>query len=55
MDLQDKELCKVASKKVLKHQLDDYIQLVSEPQFVCIRCGRVARSRKNLCKPKKMS
>ena len=43
-----------ALKKILKENPAAYINLVSKPRFVCLNCGRVANSKKNLCKPENM-
>jgi hypothetical protein len=49
-----KSLCKLVEKKILKENPAAYINLVSKPRFVCLNCGRVANSKKNLCKPENM-
>jgi hypothetical protein len=49
-----KSLCKLVGKKILKEDAPAYIELVSKPKFVCLNCGRVANSKKNLCKPENM-
>lgn len=49
-----KSLCKLVGKKILKEDPAAYIDLVSNPKFVCLNCGRVANSKKNLCKPDNM-
>jgi hypothetical protein len=49
-----KSLCKLVGKKILKEDPASYIDLVSKPRFVCLNCGRVANSKKNLCKPENM-
>jgi hypothetical protein len=46
-----KSLCKLVGKKILKEDPAAYIDLISKPKFICINCGRVANSKKNLCKP----
>ncbi len=50
-----KSLCKLIGKKILKEDPAAYIDLVSKPRFVCFNCGRVADSKKNLCKPENMN
>ncbi len=47
-------LCKLVGKKILKENPAAYIDLVSKPKLVCLNCGRVANSKKNLCKPENM-
>lgn len=49
-----KTLCKLIGKKILKEDPAAYIGLVSKPKSVCLNCGRVANSKKNLCKPENM-
>lgn len=49
----DKKLCKV-KKDCLMENLESYLELVREPQWVCRKCGRVAASEKRLCKPAPM-
>jgi hypothetical protein len=46
-----KSLCKLVGNKILKEEPAAYIDLVSKPRFICFNCGRVANSKKNLCKP----
>ncbi len=46
-----KTLCKLVEGKALKRDLDAYSELVDAPQFVCLRCGRAANRKKNLCDP----
>jgi hypothetical protein len=47
-------LCKLEEEGFIKDSLDDYIKLVRKGKFVCRRCGRVARKKRNLCKPEKL-
>ena len=49
-----KSLCKLVEKKLLNKDPAAYIDLVSNPKFVCLNCGRIANSKKNLCKPENM-
>jgi hypothetical protein len=46
-----KSLCKLVNKKILKDEPGAYVDLVSKPQFICLKCGRVAKIKKNLCNP----
>lgn len=48
-----KELCKL-KKKMLKDELDSYVLLVQNPQYICTKCGRVANKKKSLCSGQKM-
>jgi hypothetical protein len=45
-----RKLCKW-KKGDIEKKLKKYSGLVSEPQFVCKSCGRVANDKKSLCKP----
>jgi len=47
-----KTLCE--RKKDLKHNLEDYVQLVCPARFVCSNCGRVANKKKYLCEPERI-
>ncbi len=47
-----KSLCKI--KKLLKTDLDLYVEHVREPRYVCRSCGRVANKKKLLCEPVKL-
>jgi hypothetical protein len=48
-----KNLCKWG-KKDLEKNLDEYTEIVKDPRFVCMKCGRVANKKKLLCKPKEL-
>ena len=45
-----KKLCKWKSEDITK-KLSKFSDIVREPQFVCIKCGRVADKKKWLHKP----
>ena len=47
-----KTLCKI--KKLLKQDLDTYVEHVKKPKFVCKSCGRVANKKGLLCSPIKI-
>ena len=49
--LPDKTLCKLVKKDILKKHMKEYQALVSEPEYVCKNCGRVAKSKRSLCGP----
>ena len=49
---EDKKLCKLAKKDFPGKHLHRYAVLVRDPAFVCVKCGRAAVSKKNLCNPK---
>ena len=46
-------MCEIPPK-VLQEDLEAFAGLVSKPRYVCRKCLRVARSKKNLCKPTKL-
>lgn len=47
-------LCKWKKSRIEKH-FDDFVKIVRNPKFVCMKCGRVANSKKPLCKPKSLA
>jgi hypothetical protein len=51
---ENKKLCKLAGKDFPEKHFDRYVDLVRDPAYVCVKCGRVAGADKNLCKPKKL-
>lgn len=53
--LEGKVLCKLCKDDCLKKCFDEYSELVSEPKYICKKCGRAARKAKNLCKPEKIA
>ncbi len=46
-------LCKWRRRK-FEENLDELKEVVSDPRFVCTRCGRAAVKKKFLCKPVKL-
>jgi hypothetical protein len=46
-----KSLCKLVGKKALKDDPGAYADLVFKPQFICLKCGRAANRKNNLCDP----
>jgi rubrerythrin len=48
-------LCYMASQDFNLSDEADYQALVKDPNFKCRKCGRVAKSETNLCKPAKIS
>jgi hypothetical protein len=34
-----------------KHSLEQIKELIKNPNFICNKCGRVAKENKNLCEP----
>lgn len=52
--LKEKSLCKLVGNKILKKNLEAYSELIRDPNFVCGKCGRAAKDKKNLCEPEKI-
>jgi hypothetical protein len=50
----DKPLCKLVKREAHIDHLDEYVELVKSPKFVCEKCGRAAQHRENLCEPRKI-
>lgn len=48
-----KELCKWEKTKY-KKKFDKLVQIVEEPQYLCIKCGRAANDSDYLCKSEKI-
>ncbi len=48
------KLCKAVNKGALEDNLEQYIEIVSKPKYICLKCGRVARKKKYLHKPYKI-
>jgi len=48
-----KELCKWKSD-TYGREMETLAAIVSEPRFVCLKCGRAAERKKWLCKPEKL-
>jgi len=46
----DKALCKRKAGEITK-RIDNYMDLVKNPNYLCIKCGRVAVKKKCLHKP----
>jgi hypothetical protein len=44
-------LCKWKKDRIDK-KFDELVKIVRNPKFVCTKCGRVANSKKWLCKPR---
>ena len=45
-------LCFLHNVGLLAEQPEEYIKLVKNANYVCMKCGRAAASEKNLCAPK---
>jgi hypothetical protein len=50
----ENHLCYLHGKGMVKEKMEEWKKLVSNGQFVCGGCGRVANSADNLCKPEKL-
>lgn len=48
-----KKMCKITKDGNLSKN-SDYLSQVCNPRHYCDRCGRVARTKKALCKPEKL-
>lgn len=49
-----KTLCELEKIGLIRNDLEGYKKLVRKGKYVCRRCGRVARKKKNLCHPEKI-
>jgi hypothetical protein len=45
-----KRMCKW-DKDLLKDDFPAFKKMVGSPKYACVKCGRVAKSKKHLCKP----
>ena len=50
-ELHNQHLCYFVSQGLHLTDEEKYKAMVSEPEFKCGHCGRVAKSDKNLCEP----
>jgi hypothetical protein len=48
----EETLCQLVDNGALIDFPVKFMQLLTPAKFVCIKCGRVARSKKNLCEPR---
>lgn len=49
-----KKLCKLVSDGFLDDHTKKYTQMVNNPKYVCMKCGRAANDEASLCRPKKI-
>jgi hypothetical protein len=47
-------LCYLHNMGILRENLEEYKKLVRNAEYICLACGRVAASEKNLCAPRKL-
>ncbi|WP_170270547.1 hypothetical protein [Heliorestis acidaminivorans] len=51
MGEKQKPLCKLLKNDLIKKEPEEFKALVTNAQFYCKKCGRVAQKSKTLCKP----
>lgn len=51
--LSGKSRCDISYSEIEKNR-KEFLELVSEPRFICRKCCRVAVDKENLCKGKKL-
>ncbi len=49
----DHRLCNL-DKKEIEENLPAIAEIVAKPKYICQRCARVSKKKRNLCKPKKL-
>jgi len=49
----DHKLCNL-DKKEIEENMPAIVEAVSKPKYICQKCARVSKRKKNLCKPKKL-
>jgi len=50
----EKHLCYLHGEGLLKDNIEEWKKLVSNGQYFCGGCGRIANSSENLCDPQKL-
>lgn len=50
----NKSLCELERSGYIADNFKNYKKLVRYGKYVCKDCGRVARKKQNLCKPKRL-
>jgi len=48
-----KTICSL-SKKDIEKDFKEICEIVKNPKYICLKCGRIANQKNNLCKPEKM-
>ena len=51
--LSEKSRCAISYSDISENTRE-FLELVAEPRFVCLKCCRVAAKKKNLCRGKKL-
>jgi hypothetical protein len=41
-------------KKEIEENITEIAEAVSKPKYICQKCARVSRKKKDLCKPKRL-
>lgn len=49
--MSEKKLCKLAKKSWLNEHLQEYVELIRDPTWICTKCGRPSNDERRLCKP----
>ena len=49
-----KSLCRLVEGKILKKDPGAYLELIENPRFLCMRCGRTAHRKRVLCDPTRL-
>ena len=49
-----KTLCKLVKDDYLDKHMDEYIEMIDKPKYVCKKCGRSANKEDVLCKAQKI-
>ncbi len=47
------KFCKL-SPAIVDENIEAFTGLVAKPKYVCMKCFRTSRNKKNLCKPQKI-
>jgi len=49
----NKSICSL-SKSDIEKDFKEICEIVKDPKYICLKCGRAANQKSNLCKPEKM-
>lgn len=52
--LPDGNMCKISKKDYLDKFFEEFKALVKEPEYICKKCGRVAKDKGRLCAGKEL-